>query len=112
LTPAAQSVTVAYGARMSRLLIYRDIVDRCAEKVSSVQVLYFVENGAIADAPDDVRVFSEAGRVSVAATWPRLAHPFEAAYYISGPPIMLQTIRHDLRARGVSPEAIYIDAWE
>jgi NAD(P)H-flavin reductase len=75
-------------------------------------VLYFVEDGAIVVAPDDDGTLPHAGRVSVAATWPRLARPFEAAYYISGPPAMLQTIRQDLRVHGISSEAIYIDAWE
>jgi ferredoxin-NADP reductase len=52
------------------------------------------------------------GRVSVAAIWPSLARPLEAAYYISGPPAMLQTVSGDLRAHGISSEAIHIDAWE
>ena len=52
------------------------------------------------------------GRVSVDAVWPRLGRPFDTAYYISGPPPMLQTIGQDLRARDISPEAIHIDAWE
>jgi ferredoxin-NADP reductase len=112
LTPATRSVTVAYGARTSDLFIYRDVVDRCARAVSSMRVLYFVEDGAVVVAPDDDRVSVHAGRVSVAATWPELARPFEAAYYISGPPAMLQTIRQNLRERGISSEAIHIDAWE
>src|ERR1700722_7030926 len=41
LTPAVQqSVTLAYGARTSRLLIYQDIVERCAERLPSLAVSY------------------------------------------------------------------------
>ena len=32
--------------------------------------------------------------------------------HFSGPPAMLQTVSGDLRAHGISSEAIHIDAWE
>lgn len=100
------SVTLAYGARTDRLLIYRDLVERCAGRVPSMNVSYFVENmngNAEALIP---------GRVSVDAVWPRLSRPFDTDYYISGPPPMLRGIGDDLRARNVAPESIHIDAWE
>ena len=108
LTPADhQSVILAYGARSTSLLIYRDVVERCAQRLPSLDVSYFVEqdgqNGPPAVTP---------GRVSVEAVWPRLRRPFDTTYYISGPPPMLRTIGQDLRARNISPEAIHIDAWE
>ena len=99
------TVTLAYGARTSGLLIYRDRVERCAARHPSLDVLYFVEQG---NAPSPGTI----GRVSVDAVWPRIRRPFEATYYISGPPAMLQGIRRDLSARNISPEAIRIDAWE
>jgi ferredoxin-NADP reductase len=108
LTPAAeQSVTLAYGARTTRLLIYRDVVERCAQRVASLQVSYFVEHEGANDAPG-----FNAGRVSVETVWPRLRRPFDTSFYISGPPPMLRSISEDLRAREISPEAIHIDAWE
>jgi ferredoxin-NADP reductase len=100
-----QHVTLAYGARTSELLIYRDVVERCAARVPSLKVAYFVETG---DGPPGVT----AGRVSVDAVWARLARPLETQYYISGPPPMLRGIGEDLRARHIAPEAIHIDAWE
>jgi len=108
LTPDAhQSVTLAYGARTNSLLIYRDVVERCAQRLPSLDVSYFVEHGGDGDPPA-----VNTGRVSVEAVWPRLGRPDDAAYYISGPPPMLRTIGQDLRARNISPEAIHIDAWE
>src|SRR5580704_1822921 len=114
LEPAGhQSVTLAYGARTNSLLIYRDIVERCAQRLPSLDVSYFVEQDGESDPPAlDGRVRSNPGRVSVAAVWPRLRHPFDTTYYISGPPPMLRTVGQDLRARNISPEAIHIDAWE
>jgi ferredoxin-NADP reductase len=99
-----QPVTLAYGARTGDLLIYKDIVERCAQRAPALQVSYFVEQAVPAG--------MNPGRVSVDAVWPRLRRPLDAHYYISGPPPMLRGIAQDLRARNISPEAIHIDAWE
>jgi ferredoxin-NADP reductase len=114
LTPdAGRSVVLAYGARTARLLIYRDVVERCAERFSSMDVSYFVERDVETDGePSRNGVTAQPGRVSVEAIWPRVRRPFESAYYISGPPAMLRGIEQDLRARDISAEAIHIDAWE
>lgn len=101
------SVTLAYGARTGDLLIYRDVVERCAQRLTAMAVSYFVEQSGSADPPGAIP-----GRVRVEAMWPRLERPFQTAFYISGPPAMLRSIGEDLRARDVSPEAIHIDAWE
>jgi ferredoxin-NADP reductase len=106
------SVTLAYGARTSSLLIYREVVERCAQRLGSLHVSYFVERDGESDPPIEGRVRSTPGRVSVEAVWPRLGRPFDASFYISGPPPMLRSIGQDLRARNISPEAIHIDAWE
>jgi ferredoxin-NADP reductase len=118
-TPAEhQPVTLAYGARTNSLLIYRDVVERCAERLPSLDVSYFVEHDVPAFFVEHAgpalegRVRSTPGRVSVEAVWPRLGRPFETSYYISGPPPMLRTIGQDLRAHNIAPEAIHIDAWE
>src|SRR5207247_10054783 len=111
ITEGHQSVTLAYGARTNGLLIYRDVVERCAERLPSLQVSYFVEDEGEADPlAREGRVQSNHGRVSVEAVWPRLRRPLETSYYIAGPPPMLAGIGQDLRARNISPEAIHIDA--
>jgi ferredoxin-NADP reductase len=102
-----QPVTLAYGARTGRLLIYRDVVERCAARLPSLDVLYFVEENGDGDPPA-----VHAGRVTVEAVWARLRRPLETSYYISGPPPMLRAIGQDLRSRNIAPEAIHIDAWE
>jgi ferredoxin-NADP reductase len=114
LTAASgQSVVLAYGARSSRLFIYREMVERCAGTVSSLDVSYFVERD---DATDPLAIggsgILHTGPVSVDAVWPRLSRVHDANYYISGPPAMLQAIARDLRARGIAEGRIHIDAWE
>jgi ferredoxin-NADP reductase len=104
---ATQLVALAYGARSGGLLIYRDVLQRCAERRAAVKVSYFVEHPGLDDPPGTI-----AGRVTVDAIWPRVERPFKTGYYISGPPSMLRSIGDALRARDISPEAIHIDAWE
>ena len=105
---SGQAVTVAYGARTARLLIYRDLVERSARRVGSLSAFYFIEHDPGEGAPPDAVV----GRVSVASIWPRLRRPLDAGYYISGPPPMLRDIAADLRGHDVPSEAIHVDAWE
>lgn len=128
LSPDAQrSVTLAYGARSTRLLIYRELVDRSVRRVPGLTASYFVDDGRIikeggketdeTGEPDGGggRVGLEhatIGPVSVPAMWATIRRPFEAHYYISGPPGMLRSTTDGLRTAGVAPEAIHIDAWE
>jgi ferredoxin-NADP reductase len=108
LTPgSARAVVLAYGARRSDLLIYRDTIEECARRLPSLDVAYFAED---ADAVESSRL--QPGRISVAALWPRIAEPSSTHYYIAGPPLMLRDVGRDLLERGISSEAIHIDAWE
>jgi ferredoxin-NADP reductase len=102
----SQAVVLAYGARTSELLIYRDLIERCRARLPGLRVVYFVERGAdrLADAVP--------GRVSVGEVWPALRAPHETNFYIAGPPAMIDTIGGELRDRHVAAEMIHVDAWE
>ena len=108
----ARSLILAYGARTAPLLIYKDVADRAAARVTDLDVTYFVEDGPIPSPGSGDPARWLPGRVSVAALWPHVPRPRETDFYISGPPAMLKGISADLKARGVSAEAIHIDAWE
>jgi ferredoxin-NADP reductase len=102
-------VYLAYGARDSNLLIYRDLVQRRAKLIPQLAPVYFVEQ----DTDEKSAARSEiVGRLSVAAMWPRIENPMAATYYISGPPPMLKVIAHDLSERGIRLDTIRTDAWE
>src|SRR6185312_15394533 len=98
---SARAVVLAYGARRSDLLIYRDTIEECARRLPSLDVAYFAED---ADSGDSSH--PQSGRISVAALWPRVAEPSSTHYYIAGPPLMLRDVGNDLRERGISSEAI------
>jgi NAD(P)H-flavin reductase len=110
LTPAfPHKVYLAYGARDTNLLIYRNLVQQRAATVSQFTPIYFVEQ----DPNEESKTRSEiVGRMSVAAMWQRIENPMAASYYISGPPSMLKAISQDLQDRGISLGSICTDAWE
>jgi ferredoxin-NADP reductase len=92
---APQRVALAYGARTDDLLIYKDVVERCAARVPALAVTYVVGQPL---SPDTL--------------WRSLRRPEATHFYSSGPPAMLRAIGEALRARGIAPEAIHVDAWE
>lgn len=110
LTPAfPHKVYLAYGARDSNLLIYRNLVLQRAAMVSQLIPFYFVEQ----DSKGESAAQSEfVGRLSVATMWQHIENPKAAIYYISGPPPMLKAISRDLQDRGIGIGSIWTDAWE
>ena len=107
-------IYLAYGARTSRLLIYRGLVEERVKIVSRLHPFYFVERDI--DEPEltegETRSNETIGRLSVAAVWDKIKLPFETLYYISGAPAMLKAISQDLSSRGIKSNSIKIDAWE
>jgi ferredoxin-NADP reductase len=108
---APSSVVLAYGARAASLLLYTDLIRRTAEQARWFQALFFAESAE----PGETTIGGapiESGRLNVNVVWQRLPRPREAAYYISGPPAMLEAVSAELRAMGLAAEAIHTDAWE
>ena len=105
-----QPVFLGYGARRPELLIYRDLVERQAAAVPSFRYALFSEShGSPLSTPHSPLL---SGCVSVASVWPLLTAPAGTAFFVSGPPAMLQTVTSDLQDRGIQPAAIHTDAWE
>lgn len=106
LTPAyPHRVTLFYGARRPELFLYRKMIATRAAALSQLTVHYFVEQDAQGD-------HIRAGRLSAEAALPLVAAPLDANYYLSGPPVMLHTLRAQLQQQGVAAPAIFVDAWE
>jgi ferredoxin-NADP reductase len=109
-------VWLIYGAREPGLLLFREmLLDRLA-KVPAFQLLFFTEAGTesfsreVAPAPRPPACFP--GRISLDSFWPQLSGVEKKTFYLAGPPIMLSTLGAQLKARGVAPEQVRVDAWE
>ena len=115
LQPAfSHTVYLAYGARNRDLLIYRPLLEQRAKEIPQLKVLYFIEDGVNNPLyPEPAAERNEfIGRISLPVLLQKVRNPFEAVFYISGPPLMLKNISQELCDAGIKPEAIRIDAWE
>ena len=107
LTPdQEQTVSLFYGARNRELLIFKPLVERKVKAVRGLSAWYFIEESE----PDEQeRVLY--GKLSVQSILPKVPHPLNSDFYLSGPPAMLKKISLDLKSKAITPENIKIDAW-
>jgi ferredoxin-NADP reductase len=104
LEPAhAAPVVLAYGARRTGLLVFRDIFERQAAAVPRFRLCLFSEQPAPG---------VEIGCVSVARAWSESNGAAGALHYLSGPPAMIKVLSAELARRGVPASGVRVDAWE
>ena len=111
----ARSVTLVYGARSRALLLFQDMILSKMAQVPRLSLLLFSEAGDQGPVglmgPCSRRSKCFTGRIAMDVVWPQLIEPASQTFYLSGPPAMVKAFGADLRARGVKPEGIRIDAW-
>jgi NAD(P)H-flavin reductase len=120
LTPqCSQTVMLVYGARTPRLLLFQEMILAQLAAVSKLNVVFFTETPdetfaqRMAALPRAPRCLT--GRISLDAVFslpPSVPSPPSSVFYLSGPPVMLNTLSADLKSRGLPPEQIRTDAWE
>ena len=97
-------VYLHYGARTPRLLIYRDVISSCSERMSNLTAHYYSETGEPAEG-------LHIARLSVERAWKALRDPLSSRFYLSGPKAMIDAFRQDLLARGTQPDNVLSDDW-
>ena len=111
-----KNVWLVYGARNPGLLLFRETIESQLAKVANFQLIYFTEEQSaelavqVADSAKPPACVS--GRISLDAVFQRVADAAKKVFYLSGPPIMLNTLSTGLRQRGLPPAQIRMDAWE
>ncbi len=98
------SLRIAYGAANPSLLIFRDLIEATANKLPGLRRKYFCEEGAFGDIIP--------GRIGLDQVLTMIDDPYNTIYYLSGPKLMVEKFRRELRARKIIEELIRIDAWE
>lgn len=93
----APRVALFYGARKPSLFVYGRVAEGCARRVLSLTCRLVCEETD--------------GRLDVETAWPAIATLDRPAFYLSGPPPMLDALTAQ-RGRGVPQEDIRTDAWE
>ena len=105
----AKKVYLGYGARTADLLIYRNLIDQCANEARHLRQWYFIEEGQVDPSLTGPEI---KGKLSVKIIWEQIDDPIASTFYLSGPPEMIKTLSYDLQDRGIDKDAIRVDAWE
>jgi len=111
-----KNVWLIYGARNPGLLLFREMIEGQLTKIANFHLVYFTE-GQSAELTAQVAGLVKppacvSGRISLDAVFQSVPDAAKKVFYLSGPPIMLNTLSTGLRQRGLPPEQIRMDAWE
>jgi ferredoxin-NADP reductase len=94
-----------YGARRPGQLIYRPLVEAAAQRCTGLRVRYFAEQ-------DFEGTDCQPGRIDVEAVFGTVPEPLSLAYYLAGPPGMIQTLTLALTRHDLDPSQVISEAWE
>ena len=96
-----------YGARTPELLIYRSLADRCAAEVPGFKVRYYAEE-MLPGKDSDI----QPGCLDVARIVADTEKLSDAAFYLSGPKLMIDVFQTQLISQhDVAHAQVLIDAW-
>jgi ferredoxin-NADP reductase len=98
-------IQLFYGARRPSQLIYRPILEAAAQRCPGLQVHYFAEL-------DFEGTDCLPGQIKVETVFGAVPEPLSLAYYLAGPPEMIQALTGELTQRGLAPGQIFSEAWE
>jgi predicted ferric reductase len=104
-----RQIHLIYGIRKPEHLLYPEVLYACCSEAQKVTIDLFIENGTD-------QVLQGANRCKGMITLnhildqgKRMAQP---AYFLSGPPAMIQTFKKGLTSAGIEGTNIKIDEWE
>jgi ferredoxin-NADP reductase len=105
-----RTLKLYYGVRKTAHVLFADLLDRCA-KIDGVMLCIFVENGDYAHLPIK-HVETRSGPLDIELIHSETNSLRNPAYFLSGPPAMIQLFRKRLESFGVAGKNINIDEWE
>ena len=86
-------------------MIYRPLVEAAAQRCPGLQVRFFAEQ-------DFAGTDCLPGRIDVETIFGTVPEPLSLAYYLAGPPEMIQALTAELTRRGLPPGQVIAEAWE
>ncbi len=103
LSGRSPSVSLFYGIREDRFLIFGPLLQRCKENLPGFRYTVFCEDpghkipGALTGILDIHRIVDESSAGS--------------GFYLSGPPAMIENFKKILIQRGIPVDRIFVDEW-
>jgi len=96
--------------RSASLCIFDEVIERACLQLSNFELAMFTQDGTHL-ALNGPKVSHAKGILNASALKPTGDFAGEV-YFLSGPPIMIETLKSNLLTFGVSREKIAIDEWE
>jgi ferredoxin-NADP reductase len=109
--PMGSRIVLHYGVRSLDMVLYSGLLSEAARRLVGFTWRLWVEEGKGAAPAADMPVVPTRGRLDP-DTVVREESSHSAAYYLSGPPAMIEHFQHRLRELSVLEEHIHIDEWE
>ncbi|MGA2612729.1 MAG: FAD-dependent oxidoreductase [Spirochaetia bacterium] len=104
------TVRLYYGVRKLRHLLFVPLLRSCAEK-NLIELRLWIETAGEKMPADQETAFG-IGRLNIDRIADECLSLREPVYYLSGPPIMIQSFSSALSDKGIRKEHIRIDEWE
>jgi ferredoxin-NADP reductase len=104
-----RQIHLLYGIRSAAHLLCPKVLSACCSTIKGFGMDLYVETGADTMLSE---VKQQEGMIQlnrILETGKTMADP---AYFLSGPPMMIQTFRNGLAAAGISSKNIKVDEWE
>jgi ferredoxin-NADP reductase len=97
-------VWLHYGARDAKLLVFKYLSDKCAEKLKDFSVRYYAENSCSGDIIN--------GRINIEMVCSLLRDINNTVFYLCGPQEMIDVFSSQLKTDfGLSKENVRVDTW-
>lgn len=105
------AIHLVYGVRECRFLQFGDLLSRCVRELEGFTLDIRIEAEGL---PDDATLSARAtrGMIDISAVTGMDQALREPAYYLSGPPGMVQSLRGSLGQAGVPARRVRVDEWE
>lgn len=99
------SLTLYYGVRSERLIIFDDLFKECSEKIKNFKYEIFIEDL-------NSNYNATKGIVSIDKIIEETKNLIDKIYYLSGPAPMIKNFEEKLLISGINPNSIKYDKWE
>jgi NAD(P)H-flavin reductase len=109
--PLGNATKLYYGARTAGLILFRELLDGCADATPGFDLQVFIEDG-VPDALLLKRGNARSGRLSADTVRTETLGMKNPAYFLSGPPAMIRSFKERMGSMGVKADDMKIDEWE
>jgi ferredoxin-NADP reductase len=108
-SPNTRRIHLLYGIRNATHQLCPEVLSACYSTIKGFGMDLYVENGADSIFPG---VSQHQGMIQIERILETGKTMEDPAYFLSGPPIMIQTFKKGLAAAGINSKNIKVDEWE